>query len=862
MLQPPIELTAAQLRRRMQMTSLPFASTADAPELDEIIGQERATRAIEFGIEIPYQGYNIFAMGPVGAGKTTIITRFLESKAETRRPPSDWAYIHNFDDPDHPLALRLPPGGGLHLRDEVDQLLNLVAEALIKAFASEQYAEHRNALVRQVEMLRNDRLMQLDQFARQQGFVLMRLPMGLMVAPLKDGQAMTQEQFEALSEEEKQNFRAREPALQEALERTLRQVQEVNEELQLRLTNLDREIAGVTIKPLFDKLTQTYAAWDDIVAFLRKVQTHISEHTDDLRKRPSAEQEEDKSGEDEAGGGLPFWLRPAAGTPYDRYRLNVIVDNASLQGAPVVLETNPTYLNLIGRIEMRAEYGTLVTDFRHIKAGALHRANGGYLVLDARSLLRQPLAWEALKQALRNQRIRIEEMGQQLGVLATVTLAPAPVPLDVKVVLIGDPMTYYLLYEYDEQFEKLFKVRADFAVEMDWTGDNERKVAQFIRNRCEEEHLPHFDISAVSKVIEYSARLVEDQRKLTTRFAHVTDIVREAAFWAQRAAHALVTAADVDKAITERIYRSNQYEERLREMIADGKIVIAVDGAVVGQINGLAVLQLGDYSFGRPNRITARTYEGRAGVVSIEREVRMSGRIHDKGTLILGGLLGGRYAQDKPLSLHASITFEQAYDTIDGDSASAAEMIVLLSSLANAPVKQALAITGSLSQQGDIQAIGGVNDKIEGFFETCKAIAPGLTGAQGVIIPASNVSNLMLKEEVVEAVAAGLFHIYPVQTLDQAIELLLGAPAGIRDARGAYPADSINGRADRRLRQLAEQLQRFGRSQGKENNHKPSPPAPELPAEPPHEPDLPTDEPEPITPEDQDDDRVGALLAR
>ena len=853
MTQPPAELTAAQLRRRMQLTSLPFTTTADAPELNEIIGQERATRAIEFGIEIPYQGYNIFAMGPVGAGKTTIITGFLERKAQTRSVPSDWGYVHNFNDPDRPEALRLPPSGGARLRDDIDQLLNQVSDTLIKAFASEQYAEHRNALVRQLEQQRNDRLHQLDQFAREQGFTLLRLPMGLMIAPLKDGQAMTQEQFEALSEEEKQVFRTREPVMQEALERTMRHVQELNEEAQVSLANLDREIAAVTTRSLFDKAAEMYAAWPEISEFLSRVHTHISEHTDDLKRPAEAEGEsEDKQGDEgEGAANAPpsLWFRPTAGTPYDRYRLNVIVDNSGLHGAPVVLETNPTYLNLIGRVEMRAEYGTLVTDFRHIKAGALHRANGGYLVLDARSLLRQPLAWEALKQALRNQRIRIEEMGQQMGVLATASLAPEPIPLEVKVVLIGDPMTYYMLYEYDEQFEKLFKVRADFAVEMAWTDENEQKIAQFIRNRCEEEKLPHFDLSAVSKVIEYSARLVEDQRKLTTRFAHVTDIVREAAFWAQRAGHALVIGDDVDKAINERTYRSNQFEERLREMIADGKIMIATDGAVVGQINGLAVLQLGDYSFGRPSRITARTYEGRTGLISIEREARMSGRIHDKGTLIISGLLGGRYAQDKPLSLSASITFEQAYDSIDGDSASAAELIVLLSSLAEAPIKQALAITGSINQRGDIQAIGGVSDKIEGFFETCRASSPGLTGAQGVVIPASNVSNLMLKEDVVQAVAAGQFHIYPVQTLDEAVELMTGLPAGVRGADGAFPADSINGRVDRRLRQLAEQLQRFGRAPAKESGQKSAQLSREPEKLPPSEPELPTDEPEPVAPE-------------
>ncbi|MCX7707415.1 MAG: Lon protease family protein, partial [Anaerolineae bacterium] len=544
-------------------------------------------------------------------------------------------------------------------------------------------------------------------------------------------------------------------------------------------------------------------------------------------------------------------VRPGAPSPLDRYRLNVIVDNSGLQGAPVVVETNPTYLNLIGRVEMRAELGTLITDYRYIKAGALHRANGGYLLLDARVLLRQPLAWEALKQALRNSRIRIEEMAQQLGVLATTSLNPEPIPLDVKVVLIGDPYTYYLLYAYDEQFEKLFKVRADFAQEMDWTAENEEKIVRFIRNRCQEFNLPHFDASAVAKVVEHSGRLVEDQRKLTTRFALVSDIIQEAAFWAGRAGHALVTAEDVQRAIDERVYRSNQYEERLREAITDGIIMVDTTGATVGQVNGLSVISLGDYAFGRPSRITCRTFQGRAGVINIEREARLSGKIHDKGMLILSGFLGGRYAQDKPLSLSASIAFEQSYEGVEGDSASVAELCALLSSLSGLPLKQGIAVTGSVNQHGEVQAIGGATVKIEGFFDVCRAMPGGLTGDQGVIIPAANAATLMLREDVVEAVAAGRFHIWVVRHVDEAIELLTGVPAGERGPDGAYPPDSVNGRVDRQLRELAEKLQSFGQKP-RENNEKGSAakeerkgdeePAPE-PS--PGEPDLPGDQPEP-----------------
>jgi len=848
---PPRELTAGQLRRLCDTSQFEFASTADVANLDGIIGQERAERAIEFGIEIPYQGYNIYAMGPAGAGKTSTLTSYLERKAATRQVPSDWGYVHNFSDPDRPRSLRLPPGGGVKLHNLVNELLAQVAGALPKVFASDQYAEQRNAIGRELDSQRDARFRQLDSLVRQQSFALVRTSTGIVVAPAKDGQPLTQEEFEALPEAERQNLNQQSQGLQEALERTLRQIRELEEAARARLMSLDQEIAAANIRPFFAKLSGEYGTWPDVIDYLAGVQSHIAEHADDFKSEivPAAQQ-----GAEQAGNPAPAWLRPEASSPLDRYRLNVIVDNQHLTGAPVVVETNPSYANLLGRVEMRAEFGALVTDFRHIKAGALHRANGGYLVLDARILLRQSLAWEALKQALRNQRIRIEEMGLQSGVLVAETLTPEPIPLDVKVVLIGDPSTYYMLYAYDEQFEKLFKVRADFAVEMDWTQENLSKIVQFVRNRCSEEGLLHFDASAVGKVVEYSARLVEDQRKLTTRFAHVNDIVRESSFWAQRAGRTLVSAEDVARAIDERVCRSNQFEERTREMITDGTIMVDTSGEAVGQVNGLAVLELGDYAFGKPSRITVRTYQGRAGVVNIEREAKMSGRTHDKGVLILSGFLGGRYAQDKPLSLSASIAFEQLYEGVDGDSASSTELYALLSSLADLPIKQGIAVTGSVNQHGEIQAIGGAIAKIEGFFDVCRSMPGGLTGTQGVVLPAANVANLMLREDIVEAVAQGRFHIYTVRTVDEGIEILTGVPAGERGAGGLYPEETVNGRVDRQLRTLAEKLQSFGQparenrerrveavtSPGEEpGDEGPTPP-------PPGEPDLPGDQPEQI----------------
>ncbi len=853
----PAELTADQLRRRYDPLQLPYASTADAPDLDGIIGQERAARAIEFGLDIPYPGFNVFATGPAGAGKTSIISRFLEAKAAGRPVPPDWGYTHNFGQPDQPLAVRLPPGGGCRLRDLVNTLLAQVADALKKTFSGDPYADSRNTLERQLDQLRAERFQQLDQQVSERGFALTQTAGGTILTPVRDGQPLTREQYGALPEAERSALSERGQELQEELERTVRQVQELEAAALDRLANLDREITAAAIQPFFAPVLSEYAGWPDVVKYLSAVQAHIAQSADQFKPAVEAISE---SG---APGDVVAALQPQAASPFDRYRLNVIVDNSGLQGAPVVIETNPTYANLIGRVEMRAEIGTLVTDYRFIRPGALHRANGGYLLLDARVMMRQPLAWEGLKQALRNQRVRIEESSQQAAVLAATMLTPEPIPLDVKVMLIGDLPTYYLLYAYDEQFEKLFKVRADFAVEMPWTQDNEEKIVRYIRNRCEEFGLPHFDMSAVAEVVEHSARVVEDQRKLTTRFALVSDIIQEAAFWAGRAGHPLVTGADVEKAISERIYRSSQYEERMREAIVDGSIMVDTTGAVVGQVNGLAVIQLGDHEFGRPTRITAQTFQGRSGVINIEREARLSGRIHDKGMLILSGFLGGRYAQDKPLSLSASIAFEQSYDGVDGDSASSTELYALLSSLAELPIKQGIAVTGSVNQQGQIQAIGGATAKIEGFFDICRSIPRGLTGEQGVIIPAANVPTLMLRDDVVEAVAAGQFHVWPVRTVDEGIALLTGVEAGTRDAEGAYPPDSVNGRVDRKLHELADKLQRFGqppreRKEGEPANGAPAPGGPppdedqqengEGEPEPPREPDLPGEQPEPEPP--------------
>ncbi|MFZ2489065.1 MAG: ATP-binding protein [Anaerolineae bacterium] len=859
---PPRELTADQLRHVCNPAQLPFQSTDELEQLNEIIGQERATRAIEFGLDMPSYGYNIFALGPGGAGKTTTIAKYLQRKAATRPVPNDWGYVNNFQQPDSPQALRLPPGGGRMLRDKLDAVLITLEELLPRSFESEAYDEHRKAVVKEIEQRRQEINDHINAFALERGFALVQTATGLLFAPLIDGKAATQEQFNQLPVAEQQVLEAREPELSDELERSLRSLRTLQDETNVRLQNLDRELATAAIQPLFTPLLTDYAAWDEVVEYLQQVQTHIAEHVDRYKLGVDAPGDE----EDKASMSPALLLGPPESL-FEHYRINVVVDHSNETGAPVVVETNPTYYNLIGRVEQEAQFGTVVSDYSLIKAGSLLQANGGYLVVDARAIVRQQLSFDALKRALRHQQVHIEELSAQYSMIATASLDPEAIPLNVKVILIGDPYTYYWLYAYDEEFQKLFKVRADFTGQMNWTDDNVLKIARFIHTRCTEEALPPFDPGGVAKIVEYSGRLVEDQNKLTTRFADVADIIREAAYWANAsrgnadATPRMVTGNDVQRAINERRYRSGLVEERVRESIVNNLVMIDVTGQRIGQVNGLAVLSLGDTMFGKPTRITAKVYLGQSGVVNVEREAKLSGKTHDKGMLILTGFLGGRYAQNKPLSLTATLTFEQSYDGVDGDSASSSELYALLSALAQAPIRQGIAVTGSVNQHGEIQAIGGATAKIEGFFDVCAA--KGLTGEQGVLLPAANVPTLMLREDVINAVAAGQFHIYPVTTVDEGITVLTGVPAGERDAEGHYPDGSLNRRVDDALTRLALRLRNFGKTATSkessasraENDRDEEAPAPEEPILPGDRPENPDSEPElpgddPSDPED------------
>jgi lon-related putative ATP-dependent protease len=793
----PRELTPDELWNPCDPAVYEFESTEGISGEIVIIGQERAVQAIDFGTGIASHGFNIYALGYTGTGRTTTLKTFLSRVAASQPVPNDWVYVYNFADANRPNAITLPPGTAVKLRNDMQEMMNDLLREIPRAFESEDYEKHRATIMREMQDKRNESLAHLEHQVNERGFTLLKTPMGLGIAPVLNGQVLTPEAYQQLDEGTRQQIEARQQTLQGEMAETMRAVRDLEKATKRHLQELDREIAGFAVGHLIEELKKTYGHIEEVPEYLAAVQADIVDNVEGF-KTPSEESAEGLAAAMQAG------QREAL---MKRYTVNVVVDNDSQQGAPVIFEANPTYGNLIGRIEHRAEFGALMTDFTMIKAGCLHRANGGYLVIEARSLLSNPLAWDALKRSIKNRHIRTEEMGTQLQVVSTVTLEPEPIPLAIKVLLMGDPFTYYLLHELDEDFRKLFKVKADFGAHFDRTPETCLNYAQFIAARCHDEGLLHFEPTAVARVVEYGSRLAEHQQRLSTRFGEIADLVREASYWAQRRGGERTTAADVQEAIEQKIYRSNRAEEQIQELIDDGTIRVDVEGQIVGQVNGLSVLALGDYSFGKPSRITVRTYTGRSGVVSLDREAKLSGRIYDKGLLTLTGYLGGKYALDTPLSLSASISFEQLYEEIEGDSASSTELYALLSSLSGLPLKQGLAITGSVDQQGNIQPIGGANEKIEGFFLTCQS--RGLTGEQGVLLPRQNVPHLMLRAEVRQAVAEGKFHIYPVTTIDEGIELLSGVPAGEMQEDGSYPEDSVHGRVMARLEEIAENLKEY-----------------------------------------------------
>ena len=805
-------LPVDKLRRVCDPQMLGCETTEEVEPLETIIGQERAVRALEFGLGIKEFGFNIYVAGPPGTGKTTAVKRFLEEVARGQAVPFDWCYVNDFRDPYRPQALRLPPGRGREFQKDVKNLVDGARREIPRVFESEEYAAKREETMQGFQRQRQELLSQMGEKAQEEGFLLQMSPMGLLIIPVVEGKPLSEEEFMALSQEVKDEVLQKREGLQEELKRAMRQVRSLEKKANEALLELDQEVALYAVATPVSELMEKYERLPEVVAYLKEARDDIVENLSQFRR------------EAEAQPTSPLPMPGAAELPFRKYEVNVVMDNSDLKGAPVVMELNPTYNNLFGRIEKEAQFGALVTDFTLIRGGSLHRANGGYLVLPADEILGNLFSWDSLKRALRNEEIAVEEAEERLGFVTTKSLRPEPIPLDAKVVLIGRSTPYYLLYDWDEDFSELFKVKADFDTRMARTDENIRDYAAFVGTLCREEGLKHLDASALARVIEHSSRLAEDQEKLTARFGEISDIIREASFYATQANSTYVTAAHLQKAIEEKFYRSNLFQERVNETIERGIVMIDVAGEEVGQVNGLSVSGWGDIAFGRPSRITTSIGLGREGLMDIEREAKLGGPIHTKGVMILSGYLAEKYAQDKPLTLAARLVFEQSYSEVEGDSASSTELYALLSNLSGLPIRQGIAVTGSINQRGEVQAIGGVNEKIEGFFETCKV--KGLTGetssssveAQGVLIPASNVQNLMLKEEVVEAVSEGKFHIWAVKTVDEGIEILTGVKAGVRTEDGAFEEGSVNDRVDRRLWGLAEMIRDFGKEEEKEKD--------------------------------------------
>ena len=790
-------LSSSQLFKRCNPEQFDFDSTADLEDLDDIIGQPRAVEGVAFGIGIDREGFNIFALGPSGAGKRSLITRFFEQRAKNEPPPSDWCYVHNFEQDHKPKSIRLPAGKGSQFQKDMDQLVDELRNTLSSAFESDEYRARRQAVEEEFQEKQEKELEELKQHAEEHDLTLLRTPGGLVFAPVKDGEVLSPEDFQKLPEEERTQLQEQVQHLQEQLQQVLQRVPSWQRELRSRIRDLNRETTNFAVGDLIEELCRKYAEFPDVVEYLNAFQDDVIQNARDFL--PSDDGQE--ASFDNPLAALMARARPEP-SPLIRYRVNLLVDHEASDGAPVIYEDNPTYQNLIGRVDHIAQMGALTTDFRMIKPGALHQANGGYLILDARKVLQQPYSYEALKRALNSREVSIESLGQMLSLISTVSLEPEPIPLDVKIALMGDRMLYYLLSQLDPDFRELFKVQADFEEQMDRSQENQKLYAQLIGTLVRKEELRAFDRGAVACVIDHSARMVGDSEKLSTQFNEITDLLREADYWASQNGNDLVQSADVQKAISANIYRADRARERVQEAILRKTILIDTAGEKVGQLNGLSVIMLGNFSFGIPSRITARVRMGKGEVIDIEREVELSGPIHSKGVLILSGFLGARYSSDRPLSLTASLVFEQSYSMVDGDSASSAELYALLSAISEIPIKQSFAVTGSVNQHGEVQAIGGVNEKIEGFFDICNK--RGLTGEQGVLIPAANVKNLMVRNDVVEAIEAGKFNIYPIESIDQGIELLTGVPAGEPDEEGRYPEDTINGRVQARLAELAK----------------------------------------------------------
>ncbi|ARE89218.1 Lon protease 1 [Clostridium formicaceticum] len=773
-----------------RIEDLGFETTAELEALKGIIGQDRAVEALEFALKIKKKGYNVFIAGLSGTGRNSYAHSITEKFAKDMEIPNDWIYVFNFKNPDIPKALSMETGLGLQFKKDIEGMIEILKKEIPIAFNGREYETKKNEILRTFQQKNQEIVGELNNTAQNSGFLFKESEQGLITVPLKDDRPMTQEEYNNLSVEEMEEIRHRSNQLSLETLEILNKLRGLEEQLRDAVKRLDKKIAYDIINYHINKLTQRYGHRRELREFMNEVEEDILENIEAFKKEKEQKEPEELLM-------MPLQFNENF---FNRYKVNLLINNAALRHAPIINETNPTFSNLLGTIEYKNEMGILKTDFMEIKPGSLHRANGGFLIIQAKEILSQPHAWETLKRTLKTGEINIESLNKQMGYVVTSSLKPQPIPIDVKVIIIGDASIYHLLFSMDEDFKKLFKIMADFDVEMEKNQENVMKMAKFIAAHCREVGLKDFDKTAVARIIEYSSRLADHQNKLSSRFNQIVEVLYEADTWAQLEGVDQVTKQHVEKAIQKKIHRNSKYEEKLNEMFEEGTLLIDVVGEKIGQINGLAVMGTGEHSFGKPSRITVSTYQGKAGIINIEREVKKSGSLHDKGVLILSGYLGCKYAQEKPMSLSVSVSFEQNYSMIDGDSASSTELYAILSSIAQVPIKQNIAVTGSVNQKGEIQPIGGVNEKIEGFFDICKR--KGLTGEQGVMIPKQNIKNLMLKEEVIKAVKESKFHIYAIGHVEEGIEILTGIPAGEKNHKGEYPKETINGLITSKLKNL------------------------------------------------------------
>ncbi|MFH1305644.1 MAG: ATP-binding protein [Candidatus Omnitrophota bacterium] len=799
------KLKFSDLRKKCDPALFPFKTTEDYTFENEPMHQERGVGSIDFGLNVKSDGYNIFVCGPTGTGRNTQVKKAVNEIAAGQKTPNDWIYVYNFVHEDEPIAIDLPAGRGIMFKKDMEELVGELRVEIPRAFESEDYETRRQDMLKGYKKKRDVTLEQIEKTAFEEGFMLKQTATGVILVPRSGDKPIETEAYEDLPDKKKDKIGKKKHELHIKIEQVLSEVRIMEKTAKAKLKELEKEVTLFSVKHIIDELRFKYREFEGIVEYLNHVQEDAADNIDAF-----------KDDEEEAPPILFGAKAPSNKNTFQKYRVNLLVDHRHSKGAPVISEPNPNYYNLIGRIEYASHFGAMTTGFTMIAPGALHKANGGYLILQATDVLNSFMAWEALKRVIRNHEIKVEDINEQFRLISTTSLKPRPIPSDIKIIMIGSPWLYQLLYRFDEDFRKMFKIKADFDIEMDRDRDMVQKYAAFIKVRCDEESLRHFDRKAVARVVEYGSRLISDQEKLSARFMNIADIIREADYWAGKDNAEYVGSLHVEKAICEKIYRSNLIEEKIVELIDKNILMIDTAGAVTGQVNGLAVLDIGEYMFGKPSRITVTTYMGKGGVIDIERQSKMGGSIHSKGMMILGGYLGEKFAQDMPLNLNANICFEQSYDGVDGDSASSTEAYCLLSSLSGVPIKQSIAVTGSMNQHGMVQPVGGINEKIEGFYHVCKV--KGVSGEQGVIIPELNVSHLMLKDEVADAVKKGKFHIWSVSTIDEGIEILTGKKAGKKDSKRRYPKGTINYLVEQKLREYSKKSSHLGAKKKNKNS--------------------------------------------